>query len=94
MDLESLKAKGIKPHIMIDACDFMDYCINKHGYTNNTFHDEIWNYMYKFFENGEPYACFYKSYNSYKTKNQTEEMIDNFLNDFPEFGDEIKIMSM
>ena len=90
MDLESLKAKGIEPYIMIDTCDFMDYCINKHGYTNGSFHDKIWRpHMCDCISNGEAYASFSRNANP---ENVFDELLNSFLDDFPEFGNDVSMI--
>ena len=88
IDLESLRASGINPLILIDTCNFMDYCIGRHGYTNSTFHDKIWPEMSSDFCDGP-----YTSYNKIVSpKNEFEEMINAFLEDYPEFEGEVKMI--
>jgi len=87
MDLDKLKASGIKPYIMVDTCDFIKYCIAIHGYNNESFHKEIWDkFMCDDFLDGKPY----KHYNFMnEPKNKKEELVNQFLTDFPEFNNNI-----
>ena len=83
----SLINKSFRPKIIIDTTDFQDYC-RQHGYDNKSFHSEIWKYMSDDFCDG-PYV----HYNKYEnTKNKFEELINAFLNDFPEFEDGVRMM--
>lgn len=88
IDLDSLRASGINPLILIDTCDFMDYCIGAHGYTNSSFHDKIWGKMSNHFFDG-PYSTFDKVK---VPKNEFEEMLNAFLEDYPEFEGSVKMI--
>lgn len=85
----SLKNKSVNPYVIIDTSDFENYCI-QHGYDNSKFHKDIWiPFMSDFFCNGEAYVRFSKHE---KPKNKFQELINAFLDDFPEFEDVVRMM--
>lgn len=90
MDLESLKAKGIEPLILVDTYDFQVYCEKNHGYTSSTWHEEIWRtYMCDYFMNGESYITFGREKNP---NNIFKKLLNSFLDDFPEFENQVSMI--
>ena len=86
MDLEKLRSSGIEPYIMIDTYDFMQYCIKKYGYTNNSWNKEIWRKLMVDGFISESYKCYIFKDNP---ENILEEHINDFLIDFPEFKNRV-----
>lgn len=83
----SLKNKGVSPHVIIDTADFQKYCI-QHGYDNNKFHKDIWRpFMLESMDT--VYSIFERTENP---ENKLEELINSFLDDYPEFENEVKMM--
>lgn len=86
--LEPITSTGLNVRVSIANYDFMKYTF-KHGYDNGTFHSKIWRpYMCDYFMGNGPFVMFEKTESP---ENPMEEMINAFLDDYPEFEGQIRI---
>jgi len=85
--LKPLVSKGLSnAKIIIDTYDFVQYCERVHGLDNPEFHGRVWKHMCNYFMESSNYVCFTK----FKvTKNEFEELLNEFFDDYPEFENEV-----
>lgn len=87
--LTPITNSGLKLTVSIDTSEFRVYCMSKYGMTNNEWHKKVWRpFMCDDFMNVGPFVWYEKED---KPTNILQEMINDFLDDYPELGGNIRI---